>query len=91
LIEEKEELERLIYSSRNTAEGTNIHSSISPNNYCTDYESTTVTNTSLSTKEFTPCSTVAIYELNGLQFNTHAVNELMEQQVPISHCEKEYD
>lgn len=80
-IEEKEELKRLIDSYKNSSAADSASSTTAFQSQETDSAKHTVPHTPLPIETRMPSTTILTYELSGVKFDSHIVNELLAQQV----------
>ncbi|KAL7803908.1 hypothetical protein V8C43DRAFT_266360 [Trichoderma afarasin] len=78
VIEEKEELEKLIDSLKNGSRASDASPSVNSKNTKTPEDTGIVVNTLLPADCATPSSTTTVYELGGVHFGPLVINELLE-------------
>lgn len=89
MIEEKEELEKLVDSLKNGSRASDASPSIHSKNTRTPEDIGVRVDVLLPVECTTPSSTTVVYELGDVQFGSPVVTELLEQQVSISSSSKQ--
>lgn len=83
MIEEKEELEKLIDSLKNGSRASDASPSINSKNTKTPEDIGNGVDALLPSECRTPSSTTVVYELGDVHFAPLVINELLEQRVSI--------